>query len=124
MNRARDGKHLFALLNGQPCRDQRPGFEGRFNHQCPLRQTGNESIAFGKVGGEGGRAQWVFTDQQAVLGNAVRQIAVGSGVHPVQACADDSNGDQRRGVLSSALQCAFMGGAVNAQGQSRDHRQT
>ena len=54
----------------------------------------------------------------------VRQIAVCSGVHPVQACADDSDGDQRRGVWGSALQCAFMGGAVNAQGQSRDHRQT
>ena len=52
-----------------------------------------------------------------MLGNAVRQRAIARRVHAIEAGADHGDGG------TGAAQCPFVGGAVDAQRQPRDHAQ-
>ena len=118
MNGAGNRKDFLALLGRQPRGDERARLQRRLNHQRAPAQTGNDAVALGKVGRQRRRAQGKLADEQALQGNAVRQLQVFFGVDPVQSGADHRN---RR---AAAQQRAIVRRAVDAQRQTRHHANT
>ena len=92
-----------------------------------MAQSGDDAVALGKMVRQRRRAQGAFTQDHAMLHDAMRQIAVLARVHAIQSGADYGNGrqsDNANLLGQGCLQSAFMCGAIHAQGQTRHYRPT
>ena len=118
---ARNCEHLLALLGGQSGGDQGARLERRLHHQRALRQAGNQAVAPGEVGRQRGRSQVVLADQQAVAGDAARQVKVIFRVDPVQPGAHHCHRGEPLGAWLQALQSALVRGSIDAPGQARNN---
>ena len=82
------------------------------HHQATTAQAGNDAVAAREVLRQRAHAQRKLGQNQALLGDLVRQLAVTGRVHAVYTGANDGNGAAASG------QGAFVGGGVYAAGQA------
>ena len=98
--------------------DQRARGQRGLDHQRAARQPGDHAVALRKVLGQRRHAELELRQQQAVLGDAVRQRAMARRVDAVQPGADHGN------RAAAAGQAALVRSAVDAQRHAGDDGQT
>jgi len=111
---AGDGHYLASGFQRLTCGDQRAALQGGFYHQAAARQAGDDAVTAWKVLRQRAHAQRKLGQDQALLGNLVRQLAVAGRVDAVDAGADHGDG------MAAGLQCAFVGGGVDTASQTAD----
>ena len=107
--RARDRKHLPALLEPEARGDERARAPGRLHHDDSGANAGNEPIATGKVSRAGLMAEWHFRNKRALRQNGLRELGVFGRIETVMPAGED--GDGARG------QTRAMRGRVDAAGE-------
>ena len=114
MDRSGYGENVASLFARQPGGDQRPAALRCFDHQTAERQARNDPVAPREVLLERRRAEGELADDDAIIGDALRQFAVPRRVNPVAAGTDDGN---RR---AAAGKTAAMRGGIDAERQATD----
>ena len=104
--------HLRRQLGG----NQRTGFQCRLNHQCQLRQRGNQTVAARKITCKRTRVQRELADNQSPFGNFISKFFIGRRINAVYTGSPDGNG------TAICLQCALMCGSIDTRSHTRYDR--
>ena len=108
--------HFAPHLRRQLGSNQRAGLQCRFDHQCQLRQRGNQTVAARKVACKRTRVQRELADNQSFFSDFISKVFIGRRVNAVYTGSPDGNG------AAICLQCPLMGGGIDTRSHTRYDR--
>ena len=113
--RSRHREYLAALIERQPCGDQRARSRCRLHHHHAERKPGDQPVARRKIPPRGARAEGLLADRRAAGGDFLIKRGVLLRIDDV-----DAAGKHRHGP---GFQRALMGRRVDAARHARYHHQ-
>jgi hypothetical protein len=97
LDRARDGKHRAPLFGGDPRGDERSALLPRLNDNDAERDSADDPVSRGEIGGVGRSPEGKFRNQGAMGGNVGGERFVFRRIEDVDAAPQDGDGSPLAG---------------------------